>query len=209
MASVELTPFKAGTTITHTAVNASYSTLAAATGAINDDNLASNAVSRAHLVAGTTLLFSDSSVNVASTGTYSSTTYTLVSHGTDMDVPVNIAIADGTVVRCHANLFITTGTQNGADTNAAEFDFKFYWDIGAGYVAMDTMTYRYTYAARDETGLGTVSFYKNRKIGFSLLYIRNGTTVTPASIQVRVSMVSNINSITIGQDSLVVLVQRP
>jgi len=209
MSAVEITPVSPGGTTSASATNAAYSALATASGAIAADNLARQSITRAHLEDDTFLAFSGNSINVSTTGTYTSTSYTLVSHGTDMDVPVGIAIEDGQVVRCHANVFVTEGTQDGADTDAALFKFKFYWDLGAGYVAMDNITYQYTYAVRDETGLGTISTYKNRRLGFSLLYIHSGASVTPVSIQVRIAMGSAINSVTLKQTGLSVLVFNP
>lgn len=207
--SIELSKVKAGDTTSAATTNTLFTTLANATGALDNDSLDNNAVTRAHLVDDCILLFSGNSINVSTTGSYNNTSYALVSHGTDMDVPVALAIADGQVVRCHATIFTTTGTQDGTDTDGCEFKFKFYWDIGAGYVPIDSMEYRYSYAARDETGLGSISVYKNRRIGFSLLHIHSGASVTPVSIQCRISLTNAANSITLKQTVLNVLVLQP
>lgn len=207
--TIELSRLVPGTTTSASTVNTTFNDLANATGALDNTSIDNNAVTRDHMVADALIRFAGNSINVSTTGSYSNTSYALVNHGTDMDVPVNIAIKAGQVVRCHANLFTTTGTQDGTDTDAAEFKFKFYWDIGAGYVPMDAMTYRYSYAVRDESGLGTISVYKNRRIGFSLLYIHSGADVTPVSIQCRISLTNAANAITLKQTVLNVLVLQP
>lgn len=207
--TIELTRLNPGTATSASSMNTAFTTLANATGALDTTAIDNNAVTRDHMVADSVLLFAGNSINVSTTGSYNSTSYTLVSHGTDMDVPVNIAIEAGQVVRCHATIFTTTGTQDGTDTDACEFKFKFYWDIGAGYVPMDDMVYRYSYAVRDETSIGSISVYKNRRVGFSLLYIHSGADVTPVSIQCRIALGNTANSITLKQTVLNVLVLQP
>lgn len=207
--TIELSRLNPGTTTSASSVNTAFTDLANATGALDNTAIDNNAVTRDHMVAEALLLFAGNSINVSTTGSYSNTSYALVSHGTDMDVPVAIAVKAGQVIRCHATIFTTTGTQDGTDTDGCEFKFKFYWDIGAGYVPMDTMTYRYSYAVRDETSIGAISVYKNRRIGFSLLYIHSGADVTPVSIQCHIALTNAANAITLKQTVLNVLVLQP
>jgi len=208
MSIIEITRPSVGSVTNATTTNTIYSTLAAATTSLDDANLRTEACTRAHFVASSVTSFTGQSSNATTTGTYTGTTAaTHISHGTAMTVAVAQTIHEGDVVRMHANVYTTETVLDSSDTDAGQYSFKFYWDIGAGYVAADTAAFTYSISVRP-VDIANESIYKNRRHGFSLCYIHSGANISLAGIKVYVQLTNAANSITIKQDILDVIIQR-
>ena len=207
MPTINISKASAGSTTSAGDTNVAYGTIELLSVGFDEDNIRSEAVHRAHLASDVVTPLIDQSTNVSTTQAYTNTSYAHVNHGTAMTVPINRQLNEGDVVRCHANVYITDVTLDGTDTDGGMFSFKFYWDIGAGYVPIEDVAYKYSLSVRPED-IATESVYKNRRLGFSLCYIHQGTAITPTNIRVYVALTNSANSITIKQTVLNVIIQQ-
>lgn len=206
MPTINITKASAGQTTSASTANVAYGTLELVSVGLDEDNIRTEAIQRQHIDGYIVTPKAIQSVNTSTTQAYNSTSYTHVSHGTAMEVAVNRTLNEGDVLRLHANVYITDVTLDGTDTDAGTFKFKWYWNVGSGYVAMDDMENIYSLSVRPED-IAIESVYKNRRLGFSLCYIHQGASVALTNIRVYVALTNSANSITIKQTVLSAIVQ--
>ena len=208
--SIPITHKKAGVIADPSAVNAEYVAIANETGLIDGENLRTEAMTRAHfagLDASTGYYITQE--NTGNATAYTNAAYALVAHGTQMRMIVGNQIDAGDVVRLHANVYLSDCTLDGADTTPLEFRFQFWWDIGAGYVPIDTMEFPFGGAVKAYAAPAP-NLLKNRRMGFSYVYIHTGAPITIANIETRVKVINpgGIGTITLREDNSFALIVR-
>lgn len=203
--------YKPGSTTSATDVNTDYTNIAAETGDITSDSIRTGGVTRKHLAPtesfGPAVTWWDVCEESVAAKTYNNTSYALVDHGTDMQLTVGEVLHENDSLRIQANVYMQSGVLDSSTTDAAEFSFQFYWDIGAGYVPIEAMEYQYSYSCRP-IGVDAESVYKNRRLGFSHVYIHSGANVTITGIQCRVKVTNAANSVTLAQDIMFSFITR-
>ena len=208
--SIPTTYKKPGTVADASIVNTEYTAIAAETAALDGDNLRTEALTRAHfagLDASTGYYISQE--NTGNATAYTNAAYALVAHGSQMRLLVNNVVNAGDVVRIHANVYLSDCTIDGADTTPLEFRFQFWWDIGAGYVAIDTMEFPYGGAVKAYAAPAP-NLLKNRRMGFSYVYVHTGAPITIQNIETRVKVINpgGIGTITLRETNSFVLLVR-
>jgi len=209
--SVTTKNYKEGTTTSASQVNTDYSAIATETGNITTDSIRTGGVTRLHFAPtesfGPALTWWDTVSESVATQAYNDENYILIDHGNDMKIIVAETLHEGDTLRIHGGVFTTTGTQDSADTDGAVFKFQFYWDIGAGFVPIEDIEYKYSYACR-EPGAGTESVYNQRRLGFSNIYIHTGADIIVYSIQCRIAVTNLLNSITLHHTNMFATITR-
>lgn len=201
---------KEGVVASATTVNNEYTAIANETAAIDSENLRTEALTRAHF---TSLAPSTgywvAQENSGTTGVYTNAAYALVAHGTQMRLVVNNTLGTGDVLRLHANTYITTCVIDGADTTPLEFRFCWFWDIGAGYVQIDNMEHPYGGAVKAYAA-PSPNLIKNRRMGFSHVYVNAGAPVNILNIELRVKVINPgaAGTITLREDNSFALIVR-
>jgi hypothetical protein len=209
--SITVKNTKEGTLVDPSLVNSDYTTIATATANIDKDFIRTGGVNRAHLAPafsyGPSLIWWEKQEEATgATGTYNLFAYTAITHGTDMEITANQTIKAGDCLRMQGNIYMTDGTI-GATTDAVEFRLAFFWDIGAGFTIINSMEYRYSFLARPQ-GVAAESQYKNRRFGFSHIYIHSGADITLSKLQCRVGVMDPLNSVTFRETNMLALLHR-
>lgn len=209
--SVTTKNYKEGTTASASDVNTDYTNIAAETGSITTDSIRTGGVTRLHFAPteefGPALTWWNTVSSSVATKTYNDIAYVLVDHGNPMEISDPETVYEGDTLRIHATVFTTTGTQDSTDTDGAVFSFQFYWDIGAGYVPIDNMEYKYSYVCRPP-GAGVESVYNQRRLGFSHIYIHTGADIIVYKLQCRITVTRAANNITLHHTHMFAVIHR-
>lgn len=209
--SIAIKNTKEGQLVDPALVNTDYTNIATATNNIDKDFIRTGGVNRAHLAPamsyGPALIwYAKQEESSGATGVYNLFAYTAITHGNDMELTANQTIKAGDTLRIHGNIFMTEGS-TGEPVTAVEFKLAFFWDIGAGFGIINSMEYRYSYLARNQDVAGE-SAYKNRRLGFSHIYIHSGADIALSKLQCRVSVADPLNTVTFRETSMFALLQR-
>lgn len=201
---------KPGTVASATTLNTEYAAIATETGVIDGENIRTEGLTRAHFTSlNASTGYWVAQENTGNATTYTNSAYAVVGHGIPMRLLVNNQINAGDVVRIHANVYISDCVIDGADTTPLEFRFQFFWDIGAGYVAIDTMEFPYGGAVKAYAA-PSPNLIKNRRMGFSYVYVHTGAPITIANIETRVRVLNpgGIGTITLRETNSFALIVR-
>jgi hypothetical protein len=209
--SISLKNTKEGQLVDPAPVNTDYTNIATASNNIDKDFIRTGGINRAHLAPamsyGPALIwYAKQEEATGATGTYNLFAYTAITHGVDMEITANQTIKAGDTLRIQGNVFMTDGFI-GEPVTAGEFKLAFFWDIGAGFGIINSMEYRYSFLARDQ-GVAGESAYKNRRLGFSHIYIHSGADIALAKLQCRVSVADPLNTVTFRETSMLAMLQR-
>jgi hypothetical protein len=210
--SVTVKNYKEGKTTSATDLNADYTAIATESGNVTTDSIRTGGINRVHLAPtesfGPALTWWDVQTEASgATKTYNNTSYALIDHGTDMQIAVGETLHEGDTLRIQANVFMTDGVLDSLSTDAAEFSFAFYWDIGTGYGIINSLEFRYSYSCRDPD-VAAESVYKNRRMGFSFIYIHTGADISVTGLQCRVKVTDALNSVTLREDNMFAIIHR-
>lgn len=134
---------------------------------------------------GTVLYRSAGRTEIVTTPTYlSSATFAQwYTHEVILTSPSDIL--EGNVLRLHTTINIRDYSTIGG--NKGEFEFAYYWDVGAGYVRIpDSATFRYSAAPLDREGPSPWAPRENWRVGFSYCKpIETFTTLTGIKLYYR------------------------
>lgn len=200
-----------GDLISVLAENTLQQDIATQTAALGSENIRTEAVHRIHFqsVPGDITLASASSSNPTTTGTYASSTYVPVSHGTPMLLDFGasgLLIKAGWVIRFQWSVYVTDYERAG---NLGEYAFSLQTDnSGSGTFSQQSPDYWYSAMSYPRDGPSTATYWPmiNRRHTMSYTMVRpTDFTIYDARVEVKITSPWTID---IRETNLFALIMR-
>lgn len=214
MSQVNITAVKPGDLTSVTTTNAAYTNIATASKDLDSDNTQSEWLTRRHMTDDLVAPYTSIVTTTNTGGTYSSETYTAVTHGTALELtPSSMVLNYGDVLRIQGN--IRSGASSYSAGQSDDYAFTFYWtrNDGGGAVTekvTNCMDYWYGISSRDG-GSGVKSTFNYQRHGFSHLYVHLSTTprtITSIKMMVKVHDNTGITSLSLTQGLIMAIHTR-